>query len=92
MSRKKKKWNPRHGPKPDWRDRLPDRAQAERYALKEAQKAKEVVDCVFRIIVPNGRTWRAMELETSCTREELALLQAAHAKDVLIINYIREPG
>ncbi len=72
--------------------------QAERLAHKEAAKQREVVDVVVRMIVMDPdqrgdpRDGRVIELETQCTRAELASMQAAHAADTLIINYVKEPA
>lgn len=66
--------------------------QRQRLSAKEAQKGLEVVDCVMRCIVGAHDSFqaRAFEAAVQLTRDELEMLQKAHAKDTLIINYIRE--
>ena len=80
--------------KPPWRRRVPDAAQAERYAAKEAQKQKEVVDVVLRYIVQSPKAGRlperTVEVYGQVTREELAAMQAADAHGRLWLNYVRE--
>lgn len=48
-----------------------------------------VVSVVLRLVVM-GKRPRAHEFSTIMTREELTKVQRAHAKDKLMINYIRE--
>lgn len=67
--------------------------QQTRATAKEAQRGREVVDCVMRIIIPSQKHIdhsRVVECAVQMTRDELDLVQTAHAKDRLMINYIRE--
>lgn len=69
-----------------------DVAQAARLAHKEAAKQREVVECRVRFIIPSKRHMDhsvAFEADIQMTREQLDTVQRAHARDELIINWIK---
>lgn len=90
MKRRKKLKTRRVG---GWEQRMPDAAQAARYAAKEAQKQREIVDVVLRLVITNPRdpdVGSVMEIETTMERGRLAELQQANDQARVWINYVRE--
>lgn len=78
----------------NWRSRLPGPDEVSVYEAKERLRKNEMVPITVRLIIGlvNSKHARAVELESLCTRDDLEALQTMHARDSIMINYIRESG